>query len=448
MPADAKSDVKGDAKGDDGKGSADAQAGPGSSVPESSALNTQFDTEEEAPLFRVPRLDDLCVQALAQNLAKFPNLDHIKEEYVAAVVELVDTKSIPFTVASKYIENEKFWEKSVVERWPDRPHQLVEHGMSWRRMYAEQHLAEQLERYYPSRDGGNLESLLTQVRAARPVVQTIKFRQLRAKLDLHKVLADFQNLQTLDLRYGNKDIGMRYEKTMFGMNLNDAMSLSQLVSNCNTLTRLVLAENLLGDESIQVLSTGLAKNNTITYLDLSHNKIGDLGAQRLAHLLSQGSLLLDLNLSDNKIRNPGVKQLATALSRNMVLGSLSLRLNAFSDRGGATMLDALADNDSLTELDLAANDLSEQTSRALLRLLSKNQSLTSLDLAANSVVEGKGDRLLAALELNKSLTKLDLRQNSDKKTLESISAVLRPRAVKMKQATRKGYQAGWDELDN
>ena len=100
MPADAKSDVKGDAKGDDGKGSADAQAGPGSSVPESSALNTQFDTEEEAPLFRVPRLDDLCVQALAQNLAKFPNLDHIKEEYVAAVVELVDTKSIPFTVAS------------------------------------------------------------------------------------------------------------------------------------------------------------------------------------------------------------------------------------------------------------------------------------------------------------------------------------------------------------
>ena len=69
------------------------------------ALDTNFDEEPETEQFRVPRLDDLCVQALAKNLHKYPAIDHIKEEYVPAVVELVNTKAIEFTMACKVCVN-------------------------------------------------------------------------------------------------------------------------------------------------------------------------------------------------------------------------------------------------------------------------------------------------------------------------------------------------------
>ena len=50
--------------------------------------------------------------------------------------------------------------------------------------------------------------------------------------------------------------------------------MSKFIQKTRTLTTLCLTENLLTDESIHVLSGGLAHNDTITSLDLSHNKIG------------------------------------------------------------------------------------------------------------------------------------------------------------------------------
>lgn len=412
-----------------------------------SALDVNFEVEEDQTAFRVPRLDDLCIQKLASVMDLYPSLDHIQAEYIPALIELVNTKKISFNIATKYIKNEKFWEKSTKQRWQSRPLEIAEHGMSWRRLYSELHLQEQLEQYYPSKCGTNFEALTHVVEAAKPFVQTIRFRQLRSHIDLSQVLDDFQNLQTLDLTYGIKDIGMGYERTAFGMKLNDAMSLARLIPNCFSLTRLILKENLLNDENIQVLGSGLSKNNTITFLDLSHNKIGNLGAQTLANLLHRGSILIDLNLTDNAIRLSGAEYLAMALEENFSLGILSLSQNAITDAGGAKIISSLDTNQSLFELDLSVNGLEEKSAAALVEMVKANASLKEIKMAGNKVVGGNGEALLNALEVNKSLTALDLRRNADTKVLEPFAKMLRPRKIKEKQARRKRYQDGWDLLD-
>ncbi|GAB5366726.1 hypothetical protein AAMO2058_001168100 [Amorphochlora amoebiformis] len=363
------------------------------------ALNYNFDEPEEETTFQVPRLDDLCVRLLAENLNRFPALDHMKSEYITSTIELVNTKKISYSMAAQYIKNEVFWQKSALERWPNRPHVISEHGMSWRRLYAEYHISEQFERYYPSKCGTNLNSLVHEVGYAKPFVQTIKFRQLRAEINLSRVLGDFQNLQTLDLTYGNRETGMGYEKSTFGMKIKDALSLSRLIANSRSLTRIMLRENLLNDEAIQVLTSGMSRNNTITFLDLSHNRIGDLGAQCIAKLLARGSILIDLNLGDNAIKKSGALYLSHALSQNDVLGSLSMRQNQITDEGGAAILKALMMNSSLSELDLGANRLGDQTGEALLKTLTRNKTLSTINLSVNKVVtDHKGKALIVALK--------------------------------------------------
>mmetsp|Transcript_7272 Transcript_7272/g.13587 ORF Transcript_7272/g.13587 Transcript_7272/m.13587 type:complete len:435 (+) Transcript_7272:62-1366(+) len=416
----------------------------------SSALDVDFEQMVEEPTIRVPRLDDLCVKFFAENIDRYPALDHIKSEYVAAAVELIDTNKISYETASKHIKNEMFWKKIALARWPRLPNEIAEHGMSWRRLYAEIHIQEQFEKYYPSKCGTNLEVLEKEVGLVKPFIQTIRFRKLRAEIDLSKVLGDVQNLQTLDLTYGHRGVGMGYEKALFGIKPSEAMHLSRLIANSKALTRLILKENLLSDEAIQILCSGMSKNNTVTFLDLSHNKISDSGAVRLAKLLSRGSMLIDLNLSDNIIRKTGAEELAKALAENDILGTLSLRQNYITDDGGECVLKALCSNDTLTELDLGANKLGGKTGEALKEMLVRNKSVTSIDLSCNSVLPNKKvTKILDSLEVNKSITRLDLRKNvDDQKELAKVKKLLRTRQVKTKQDSRKKYQAGWDLLDD
>jgi hypothetical protein len=66
------------------------------------------------------------------------------------------------------------------------------------------------------------------------------------------------------------------------MKMLDVTSLAKALKVTETLTILSLPCNLLDDNTVRILASGLQGNATITALDLSHNKIADRGVKARA----------------------------------------------------------------------------------------------------------------------------------------------------------------------
>lgn len=399
-----------------------------------------------APVVAVPRLDDLIIKALAEHYDVHPAFDRIPPEYLDNVVALLDPSQIDFVVAARYITTEKFWKRLCRERWPVCD--LSGHGQSYKRLYVERHLTVLLENYHPSKDDQNYVRLMKQVSAASAFVHTVKVQQLLSHLDMCRILAEFQSLTTLEIKYGARKLGMDYDKALFGMQSSDALSLAKLFSRHKTLSRVVLSENLLSDDIVSTLVAGLVRNVTITHLDLSHNKISDAGAKKLCQLLESHGVLTCLNLGDNFIHKDGARDIAAALANNSVLASLSLRLNPLGDDGGARILrDGLLRNSSVTSLDLSSCGLDVTSGEALSQLLEVNTTLTTIDVSCNEVAINGGRDILRALQNRPNITSLDIRKNAIADDVaRDLKVLLTGRSHELRDTRLKAFQTGgWDD---
>lgn len=363
------------------------------------------------------------------------------------VVALLDPSKIKFSVAAECITAEKFWKRLCEERW--QINQINAHGMSYKRMYVERHIQSLLENYYPAKVSDNMQRLLTELDAGRAFVHSIRLQQLPSRVDLSTVLPRFTNLSTLELKYGATKLGMDYDKSAFGIQLTDAMGLAKLLAETKTLNRLTLSENLLNDESVHILMSGLMKNDTITYLDLSHNKIGDPSAKRLCKLLEGQSVLTHLNLEDNKIRSEGAVAIGHSLARNSVLQSFSMRLNAIGDEGAVEVLSGVMRNKMLKSLDIGCTEMKAGSVRSVEQLLRSNQTLTHLDISSNDIYSDGGKSFTDALENNRSLISVEARRcGLSEEVQQQLTKALVSRQAADKRAKRKAQETaegGWDE---
>ena len=57
-------------------------------------------------------------------------------------------------------------------------------------------------------------------------------------------------LTSLSLSYGMMNVGMDYDRSLFGMKLSDCRSLAKALERTETLTYLNLSGNLLDDEKV------------------------------------------------------------------------------------------------------------------------------------------------------------------------------------------------------
>lgn len=394
----------------------------------------------------IPRLDDLVIKALAECYHEYPALDTIPPEYLDSVIALLDLSKITFVVAAKHIATEKFWRRMCEERW--QLCQLSKYGSSWKRMYVERHLEELLESYYPSQQQRNYAILIAEVEAAQPFVHALTITQLLSHIDLGPILLRLPHLSSLSLTYGARQLGMDYDKNVFGMKLADVMALSQFLAQTTTLMELSLTQNLLDDELAFVLVDGLKQNTSLTQLDLSHNNIGDDGVKRLCKLLGEDSVLTHVNLTGNEINDDGAKYIGRALKANESLLSLDLRLNPLGERGGKFVFGGLAQNpmSALENLNMCATNLQRHAYESLCELVAASQSLVTLDVSANNVFLDDNSDFLKALTTNMSLTELDVRRNErmSTQTAAEIKDILRVRLYAARQAARK-KQHEWDD---
>lgn len=304
-----------------------------------------------------------CIRVVVENFNTRPVKEVIPPPLMAEITKALTTNLSPL-VGAKYIYNESYWKRCCVEKYGWHNCNLGEHNLLWKQLFFEKLLQEKLEDFDPVSE--NIESLYELIDACMDYIFTVTFKQLPSHLDLYDLCTHLPNLNKLDIMYGVKKVGMNYERLLFGMKISDATSLAKLFDQTETLTTVILTGNLIDDDLLRMLMTGLIKNNTITHLDVSHNRITNHGARLLSKLLGENSVLTTLNLSDNQVHAEGGRYLARGLRENDSLLQLNVRLNRLTDEGCSLLLEGLRDNLSLTDLNIGSNAAGAQVRMFLL----------------------------------------------------------------------------------
>lgn len=287
-----------------------------------------------------------------------------------------------------------------------------------------------------------LEALTKRIKASEDYVFALSLRQFLSHLDLELVFKFLPNLSNLELTYGVRNIGMKYERSLFGMKISDAMSLAKCVKATDTLTSLILPCNMIDDALLRMLMTGLVHNQTITHLDVSHNKITNHGVRLLSKILGSKSVIMSLNLCDNEIHSDGGKYLGRALKRNDSLIDLNLRLNRLEDEGGRMLFEGMRHNASLTCLNVSSNSMRAEACRAFCNVVGRPESaLVTADMSGNRMSELDVEGIRNALRDNVALTALDLRRNPDvsaaSEALQDVLKITRRNELHQRRMLRK-----------
>lgn len=228
------------------------------------------------------------------------------------------------------ITSERYWARRASARWRNC---LVDaHGKSWKQLYFERNLEDALEQFNVATS--NVHILRRLMTYSRRFVHNLKLRQLPSHLDLEILLDCMANSPSaLTLCYSLQNVGMEYERALFGMKLCDCRSLARVLERTETLTYLDLSCNMLDDDKARMIASGLVDNLSLTHLDLSHNKIADRGIRAMSKVLDENSVISVLELCDNYIHSEGGRALARSLKKNLSLQSLGMRLNRLGDEG-------------------------------------------------------------------------------------------------------------------
>merc|ERR1719443_45056 len=261
--------------------------------------------------------------------------------------------------------------------------------MSWKQTYLELELQEALEKLPIDYSINEFEALNQQVHASRLHIFQLKVSQFPSHIDLSFLFDTLPALCSFSITYGNRRLGMDYERAMFGMKISDAQYLARNVRVSQTLVSLALPCNMIVDELVKVLMGGLSYAHMLTSLDLSHNKIGDRGARRLASLLDPDYCLQSIDLSDNQIHANGCMHIGAHLAENMTVQHLNLRLNRCEDNGVSYLFQDMCVNKYLKTLNVSCNDLTTRCLAYMSSMIAENATLTEMDLSANPLYQAE-----------------------------------------------------------
>ena len=101
-----------------------------------------------------------------------------------------------------------------------------------------------------------------------------------------------------------------------------------------------------------------------TEIDLQGQKLGDADADAITTVMREGKLT-KLLLANNELGDEAAIKIAATLAQNTTLRSLSLHNNRIKSEGGHAFAKALATNTTLTSLYLSSNDLGQEAEDAI-----------------------------------------------------------------------------------
>lgn len=342
---------------------------------------------------------------------------------------------VPIEVSGKFVcgkEGEPFWRKSAQSSWPQL--NVREHGSSWKRLYFERTCRATLEKHTADAPLEKLEAFLM---ACRDHVYSLRIGQLHSHVPLSFVCNSLVNLTALHLTYGTHKVGVDLDwSATIGMNMGDCKSLCRALKHTRTLSTLSLSDNSISDELLAAMGEGFAENRTITSLDLSHNHITSVGAIDLVSRICTpaDSVIVKLVLANNLIGQEAAPALGKVAASCPSLEWLDIGMNNLA-ASIAEVLNGAASSSSLVHISVASNSVLEQQAPAVASALASltatrcPQTLETVSMYGTPLGEPGGAAVLQALQRLPgppgSLAEIDLRCcNVSKATIDAIDAIL------------------------
>ncbi|CAD8139760.1 unnamed protein product [Paramecium octaurelia] len=373
-----------------------------------------------------PTLLDLAIEQVALNFDLYSQLPGIPEKIKHQIISKAP-KTLPVTITYNSIEDENYWKQACETKWKGthRTINICKHSYSYKIAYMENFLEEYIKSIKSLESQQEKDELQAILKAVNNWVYSLNISQTQCNIDIGFLCQYLPCLQNLTVIYGVKTTGIdQTRKEILGMKLSQAAELGEAISkHCRNLQSLSLPSNLIDDDLLRLLMTGINLDISIIELNLSHNKIGDQGVIRIAKYLMRSEILLKLDLSNNAIGLVGSKNLAYALLFNKSLEHLNLSLNSFNDIAGANFFSKLSQNKSIQHLNLSANQLGSLTAEMLEVYLSDSScTLQSLNISNNNFSENNDnkdkniyEKLKTGLTKNTSLIHFDISHSKFKR---------------------------------
>ena len=179
----------------------------------------------------------------------------------------------------------------------------------------------------------------------------------------------------------------------------------------NSLRKINISDNYLGNDGIKQLTENLNKN--ILFLDISNNHFEPNACSYLSNYLSE-SKIEKLIMSNNKIKLVGIKELFPGLEKCINIKYINLRGNDLEEQCCKIISDFLKLNHSIIKLNLSKNKIDAKGMNELVDGLIVNDSIKELNLQNNLLDDFCGKVTSRLLIESNSLEKLDLSNNKIK----------------------------------
>jgi len=374
-------------------------------------------TITENSIQTVPYLRALCLNTIIANWAQHPHLDVLSEPEQRKVLKRL---SLDLELRkSLLIADNDYWRRRCELKW--KISNVAEYDGSFRRMYLERLLEENVENFVPAQsEMAETDELIdivkndvTRVRLSQllppvPQVKEPKATKINGDeevdddesdeddeeddqpdhVDLGLILPKLNNLTHLELSFAVKDVGMNFEWGFFTFTMKDADMLASCLAKCYSLEQFHLTKSRLEDEQCRLIVKRLLKHPRLKSISLAHNRLRDRTGRALGKLIKSLGTLRVLNVEDNEIGQEGATAIALGFADKMAkLEELNIAQNTITDEGGIAIAKALGTNGTLTSLSIGANGLGPVFAKTLSTSLTNNCTLTDLNIGADSAID-------------------------------------------------------------
>jgi Ran GTPase-activating protein (RanGAP) involved in mRNA processing and transport len=245
----------------------------------------------------------------------------------------------------------------------------------------------------------------------------------------------------------------------------DSRTLFETIQSCKTLSRLRISACSLGDNVIQILTTGLPEWKSLEWLDFESDVIMKnsievkqlftrlplcrsltrLGFCSSAAMMNPGNFiafvqvlpgctsLAHLDLGQNRIGAEGAGRLAAVLGQCASLAHLNLTGNQIGRHGVERLAAVLPLCRSLVHLNLANNQLGDEATGRLAAVLGQCASLAVLSLSENYITDDGAESLAQVIPLCRALTSLKLEYNLMTYAGQQVLFTAKGRCVALKE---------------